>query len=163
MLLRLLIFSLVLCGWLMPTQAEDWPQWRGSNRDAKIAPGGLIESLPEQGLPRKWQVEIGAGYSGPTVSQGRVYVTDRGPQDAEGEQDAQREIERVLCFDAETGNPIWQHVYEAPYTIGYRAGPRAAVTIDERRAYSVGAMGHFNCLDAVSGDLIWQHDLASEY
>lgn len=137
--------------------AEDWPQWRGKNRDAVLTDSNLIESLPEGELPRIWTVPLGAGYSGPTVAEGKVYVTDRGPEDAE------REIERVLCFAAEDGEVIWEHRYDAPYTIGYRAGPRASVTVQQGKAFSVGAMGHFKCFNAATGDLLWEHDLEKEY
>ncbi len=137
--------------------AEDWPQWRGKNRDAVLRETGLMETLPKGVLPRKWSVSIGAGYSGPTVANGRVYVTDRGPEDA------QKEIERVLCFSADDGELIWEHTYDAVYTISYRAGPRAAVTIHDGKALSVGAMGHFKCFDAASGDLLWQRSLSEEY
>jgi outer membrane protein assembly factor BamB len=138
-------------------RAEDWPQWRGRNRDAVLHEGGLLDALPAGTLPRRWTVPIGSGYSGPTVSDGRVYVTDRGPEGAP------TEIERVLCFDAQNGKLIWEHTYDAPYTIGYRAGPRAAVTVQDGKALSVGAMGHMKCFDAASGDIVWQHDLESEY
>ena len=74
----------------------------------------------------------------------------------------------MLCFDAKTGEIIWSHSYEAKYSddrynIGYKAGPRAAVTIHAGMALSVGAMGHMKCFKAETGDLIWQHDLAEEY
>ncbi len=136
---------------------EDWPQWRGKNRDAVLHENGLLEELPAGVLPRRWTVPIGSGYSGPTVADGRVYVTDRGPADSSAE------IERVLCFSADDGELIWQHQYDASYTIGYTAGPRAAVTVHDGKALSVGAMGHMKCFDAVSGDVQWEHDLASEY
>jgi len=91
------------------------------------------------------------------VADGRVYVTDRGPQDID------QEIERVLCFRADDGSLIWQHRYDCPYTISYRAGPRASVTIDGGQAFAVGAMGHLKCFDATSGKVQWQHDLAAKY
>ncbi len=137
--------------------AEDWPQWRGKNRDGVLHEDSLLEVLPDGELPRRWSVPIGPGYSGPTVANGRVYVTDRG----DGSDSA--EVERVLCFDAADGKLIWQHVYDVNYTISYTAGPRAAVTVHDGKALSVGAMGHLKCFDAVSGDLRWEHDLASEY
>jgi outer membrane protein assembly factor BamB len=150
----MLILSLLLAS---TSVGEDWPQWRGANRDAVLRQGELPESLPPGSLHRRWAVRLGAGYSGPTVAGGRVYVTDRGPDDAD------REMERVLCFSAEDGELIWNHVYEAAYTISYRAGPRASVTIQDGSALSVGAMGHFKCFDAASGTLRWEHDLATEY
>ena len=153
------IFANVLCFFLttsVTAWADDWPQWRGANRDAVLNPSEQIESLPDSLTP-KWSVEIGAGYSGPTVADGRVYVTDRGPEDID------QEVERILCFDAQTGSEIWSYQYESQYTVGYRAGPRAAVTVQNGRAYAVGAMGHFHCLDAITGEVIWKRDLESDY
>ncbi|WP_246114312.1 PQQ-binding-like beta-propeller repeat protein [Rubripirellula tenax] len=138
--------------------ADDWPQWRGIDRDGRIDEPGLMQALPDGHLPRKWTVEIGAGYSGPTVANGRVYVTDRGL-----DQD-DTEIERVLCFDAETGQEVWKHSYPAVYgDIGYRAGPRASVTIHGDSAISVGAAGQLICFAASDGTIRWQHDLRKAY
>ena len=137
--------------------ADDWAQWRGANRDAALSANEQVDKLPAGEIPLKWSVPIGSGYSGPTVADGRVYVTDRGAPDTDGE------VERALCFDAETGEEIWKHQYAAPYTIGYKAGPRAAVTVQDGRAYVVGAMGHFHCYDAATGATIWKHDLDAEY
>lgn len=139
---------------------EDWPQWRGPHRDGVWRETGIVDRLPEGELPRRWTAAIGSGYSGPTVAEGRVYAMDRQVDVVEGKE---REFERVLCFDADTGDLLWQHRYEAPYEIGYRAGPRASVTIHDGLAYAVGAMGHFHCLDAASGELRWKHDLDEEY
>ena len=135
--------------------ADDWPQWRGPQRDGVWREDGLVDELPSGQLDIEWSVEIGPGYNGPTVAAGRVYVMDR---QADGKQ-----TERILCFDSQTGEPLWQHEYPAVYTIGYRAGPRASVTIDAGKAYAVGAMGHFHCLDAATGDVLWQRDLQEDY
>ncbi len=139
---------------------DDWPQWRGPRRDAVWREQGIVEQLPEGQLPRVWTAEVASGYSGPTVADGRVFVTDRVSaelQTGDGDQ------ERVLCFDVETGKSLWTYAYDAPYTIQYRAGPRASVTVDGDRAYSVGAMGHFHCLSAADGELIWKRDLNADY
>ncbi|TWT56105.1 outer membrane protein assembly factor BamB family protein [Allorhodopirellula solitaria] len=143
---------------LSTSQAEDWPQWRGENRDGAIAMDvPLMESLPQGQLPLLWSVPIGAGYSAPTVVGNRVYVMDR---QSENERDSR---ERVLCLDTETGKTVWTHQYNAPYTIQYTAGPRAAVTIHQGRALSVGAMGHLHCFDAATGEVLWAHDIETEY
>ncbi len=136
--------------------AEDWPQWRGVGRDGVWHVDGVVDDLPDGQLPLTWSVPIGAGYSGPTVADGRVYLTDR-------QADGGKQSERILCFDSASGDSLWTLEYEAPYAISYTAGPRASVTIDEGKAYSVGAMGNFYCLDAVTGDEIWKHDLNQEY
>ena len=62
------------------------------------------------------------------------------------------------------GESIWSHSYECKYTkIGYPNGPRAAVSISEGRAYSLGTMGHLFCLDAAKGNILWSKDLYTEY
>ena len=136
--------------------AEDWPQWRGVDRDGVWHVDGLVDELPDGQMPLEWSVPIGPGYSGPTVADGRVYVSDR---QAEGG----KQSERILCFDSASGKSLWTVEYEAPYSISYSAGPRTSVTIDDNRAYSVGAMGHFYCLDARTGEVIWKRDLNTEY
>lgn len=135
---------------------DEWPQWRGPGRDGLWREIGIIEKFAGEQIPVKWRVQISNGYSGPTVADGRVYVTDRVRQP--------EQIERVLCFDAMTGKEIWTHAYAAEYRrVGHPDGPRACVTIDEGRAYSLGTMGHLFCLDAEKGKVIWSKDLKAEY
>jgi outer membrane protein assembly factor BamB len=139
-----------------PTLAVDWPQWRGPNRDGVWSESGLVEKFAGPQLEIKWRAEIGAGYSGPTVAGGRVYVTDRIARP--------ESIERVLCFDEQTGKPLWKHEYPADYgRIGYPAGPRASVTIDSGRAYALGSAGHLHCYDAADGRPLWNRDLEKDY
>lgn len=135
---------------------DDWPQWRGPKRDGVWRETGIVDRFDTPRLEPVWRVEIGAGYSGPTVANGRVYVTDRLTQP--------KQVERIHCFDEKTGKSLWTHSYDCPYrNVSYQAGPRASVTIDNGRAYAVGTMGHFFCLDAESGDVIWSKDLNKEY
>jgi outer membrane protein assembly factor BamB len=137
-------------------RADDWPQWRGPNRDGVWRETGIIEKFDKPQLDIQWRAEIGPGYSGPTVADGRVYVTDR--------QTEPKQVERVLCFSAADGQPLWSHTYDCPYEgISYTAGPRAAVTIDEGRAYSLGTMDNLFCFDAATGDVLWQKDLRKLY
>ena len=141
----------------------DWPHWRGPEHDGVWRESGLRTELKknEQGwIDLKWSVNIATGYSQPTVSDNRVYVTDR--------LDDPDEIERVHCFDFETGEKLWSHQYPAIYNIAYKSGPRAAVLIDRptgavSRAYGLGGVGHLHCFDAKNGEILWKRDLAIEY
>ncbi len=133
---------------------DDWPQWRGKNRDGVWSESNIVAELPAE-PDVTWRVKIGAGYSGPTVADGKVYVMDRMTEP--------KTVERVLCFDAETGKPVWQHEYVSQYKIGYPAGPRASVTIDGGFAYSHGAMGQLICFQANDGTVVWEKDLNAAY
>ena len=136
-------------------RADDWPQWRGPTRDGVWRETGVVDRFETKQLPYRWRRPIGPGYSGPTIANGRVYVTDR--------QTSPQQMERVLCLDATTGDTIWTHSYDCVYTISYTAGPRASVTIDVGRAYGLGSMGHLHCFDASTGALLWRKDLADQY
>jgi len=138
------------------TVADDWPQWRGPKRDGVWRETGIVEKFAKPQLDLVWRAEISSGYSGPTVADGRVYVTDRVVKPAQ--------VERVHCFDSKTGKTLWTHTYDCPYEgVGYDAGPRASVAIHDGRAYSLGAMGHLFCFDAAKGDILWKKDLNKEY
>lgn len=146
--LNLLLLA-VMIGLLRNTGAvaEDWPQWRGVHRDGVWRESGIVESFAAEETAAKWEVAIGAGYTGPTVANGRVYVMDR--------QTKPEQVERVLCFDSETGKALWSHSYPRKYTISYTAGPRASVTIRDGKAYTLGSMGDIHCFDAITGKVIW--------
>ncbi|UCC97463.1 MAG: PQQ-binding-like beta-propeller repeat protein [Phycisphaerales bacterium] len=151
------IFAIII-GILLNVQvlAGEWPQWRGPGRDGIWRETGIVRTL--DGLQSRvlWRVSISNGYSGPTVADGRVYVTDR--------LDSPKELERVHCFDAATGKQIWSHAYESDYEkVQYRDGPRAAVTLNDGRAYSLGTMGQLFCFDAAKGDVLWSRDLKAEH
>ena len=49
--------------------AEDWPQWRGPQRDGVWRENGIIERFEAPEIKVKWRVPIAGGYSGPTVEQ----------------------------------------------------------------------------------------------
>ncbi len=137
-------------------QGKDWPQWRGANRDGVWRETGLVSKFEGSELKRKWAVPISNGYSGPTVAKGKVYVTDRVKEP--------REVERILCFDAETGKPIWTVTYDCVYKgVSYPNGPRASVTVQDGLAYSLGSMGHLYCLNAATGKIAWMKDLNASY
>ena len=128
---------------------DDWPDWRGPNRDGTWNETGIVKKFDSNQIKILWKVPVSAGYSGPTVSDQRVFLTDRITQP--------ENIERVLCFDAKTGEKIWSYSYDCEYIgIGYPAGPRASVIIDETRAYSLGSMGHLHCFNNKTGEIICQ-------
>lgn len=151
-----LCFSLLLGLTGAGALADDWPQWRGVKRDGVWREQGLVEKFAGPELQPVWRVPVSNGYSGPTVANGRVYLTDRVTDP--------KQLERVHCFDARNGKTLWTHSYDAPYGgVGYPDGPRASVTVHDGRAYSLGALGHLYCFDAAKGKVLWSKDLNSLY
>jgi outer membrane protein assembly factor BamB len=148
--------------------ADDWPQWMGLDRDGIYREAGIVERIPDEGLPIRWRVPIAGGYAGPAVADGRVFVTDYVATSGTstnnpGARDRLTGQERVLCFDVASGKPLWEFAYDRTYNLSYANGPRATPTVDGDRVYVLGAEGDLLCLESATGKLVWKKQLAEEY
>src|SRR5713101_3008295 len=81
--------------------AQDWPQWRGPNRDGKATGFNAPKTWPKE-LTQKWNVTVGEGVATPALVGGKLYVFSR-----------QNGNEIIRCLDAATGKELWQDKYEA--------------------------------------------------
>jgi outer membrane protein assembly factor BamB len=134
-------------------EAEDWPEFRGRGRLGVWTETGIIDKFPSQGLSVLWRTPIRAGFAGPAVAGGRVFVLDyiqtRRPKGTE----------RALALDEKTGRILWTREWEVDYSgMQYGYGPRATPTVDGDRVYVAGADGKLLCLDVVTGAVRWQKD-----
>jgi len=167
MLRRILILSLILLP-AVSAYGDDWPQWLGPKRDGVYRETGVITEIPPAGFPVRWRADVGHGYSGPAVADGKVYVMDYQIEDGQltndpGGINRLNGKERVLCFNANTGEPIWEYAYDQPYSISYAGGPRCTPTVQGGRVYTLGAEGRLTCLDATTGKEVWYKSLTLEY
>jgi outer membrane protein assembly factor BamB len=139
----------------LAVHADDWPGWRGALRDGIWREAGILRKFPPGGPRVLWRAPIGPGYAGPAVSGGRVFATDRVRE---------RDVERVIAWDAGSGRQIWTDEYPARYRgVDYDSGPRATPLVVEGHVHALGTMGHLRTLDAATGKVIWAKDLVAEY
>ncbi|GIW99014.1 MAG: hypothetical protein KatS3mg111_2347 [Pirellulaceae bacterium] len=148
--------------------ADDWPQWMGPQRDGVYRETGVVEQIPEEGLPVLWRQPVSHGYSGPAVAAGKVLVTDYVVEHGEIRNDPSNRHrvhgkERVLCLEAASGEVLWTVEYERPYQISYPNGPRATPTVDGKNVYVLGAEGDLLCLHLDDGHLIWKTSLPQQF
>jgi outer membrane protein assembly factor BamB len=141
----------LLLQWTLPVavRAEDWPQWRGPNRDGVWSETGILESFPPGGLKIRWRAAVGIEFSSPIVAQGHVYVTD-------SVLARPKARERVHAFEAVTGKPLWSYAYDVNYPDSafdekYLRGPIATPVAADGRIYTLGASGNVLCLEAANG------------
>jgi outer membrane protein assembly factor BamB len=142
-----------------PTKGvEDWPEVGGRGRLNVWRETGILDTFPESGLKVVWRTPVKAGYTGPAVADGRVFLLDW------EETNKPKGTERALALNEKTGKILWIKEWTADYRgIQWPTGPRATPTVDEDRVYVVGADGKLLCLNVKSGDILWQKDYAKDY
>jgi outer membrane protein assembly factor BamB len=152
--------ALVTLAVVLSMTAEDWPEWRGKGRLGVWNETGVLQKFPESGLQTEWRVSVNAGFSGPAVSNGRIYLTDFFSVSRLAGR------ERALCLDEKTGKVLWTQEWGADYAglmETYATGPRATPTVDGDRVYVLGAKGMLLCLDASTGAVRWKKDYIKDY
>ena len=140
--------------------ADDWPEWRGRGRLGEWRETGIVDTLPAEGLKATWRTPVNAGYTGPAVAGGRVFVVDS------RRVKANQAIERALAIDEQTGKVLWTREWQTDYSglqLVYAIGPRATPTVDGDVVYVLGAMGNLLALDVKTGDVIWQKDYVADF
>ena len=137
--------------------SQDWPQWRGPNRDGQVEEFDVPDTWPEQ-LTKVWSVEMGAGISSPVVGNGKIYLMTR---------DGDNEV--VSCLDSENGQGVWSQSYSSPffanagamsprfYPVSRGKGPFATPLLHKGRLYTLGVDRILSSFDAKTGKLKWRH------
>lgn len=80
--------------------SDDWPWWRGPTRDG-VAQADQKPPLRWSATENViWKADVpGRGHSSPTVVGNQIFLATA---------DYENEIQSVLCYDRQTGAPLWQ-------------------------------------------------------
>jgi outer membrane protein assembly factor BamB len=133
--------------------ADDWPQWRGPNRDGRSAERGLLKSWPKGGPKLAWRATgAGEGYSSFATSNGRLFTLG-----------ARGDREYVIAFDANSGKQLWATPHGRRFGNDRGDGPRGTPTIDGDRVYAFGASGDLSVLDAANGKVHWTINVLQKF
>ncbi len=144
--------SLVLGVWSLEFSsalADDWPQWRGPNRNGISGETNLNWQWPKDGPKVLWRATVGAGHSQIAVVGNRTFTLGNKSNE-----------DTVYCLDASTSVIIWKHTY--PCLAGQYAGPRATPTVEGNRVFTLSRDGRAFCFDSVTGAIAWEHKFTAE-
>jgi outer membrane protein assembly factor BamB len=132
--------------------AQDWPQYLGPNGNSSSSQKGILRSWPEKGPEVLWTVNVGIGYGGPVVKDGKVYLLDR--DDKVGD--------KMRCFDLSSGKELWNFGYDAPGSVMF-PGSRSVPTLDGNRIYSCGPYGNLYCIDINTHKPVWNKNVWTDF
>jgi outer membrane protein assembly factor BamB len=152
-------FLLVVClgSFALAAGADNWPQWRGPQRNGISQETGLLKEWPKDGPKLLWQVkDIGSGYSTPAVVGERLYLlSNKGMED-----------EFVLALEAKGGKQTWStrigKVGNPNQQPNYPAA-RSTPTVDGELLYALGSDGDLVCLERVTGKVLWRKNLRTDF
>ena len=142
----------------VPLQANDWPQWRGPQRNGVSQETGLLKQWPKEGPRLLWKVaDIGSGYSTPAVVAERLYVAGNEGMDNEFVQ-ARAVKDGKQAWSTRLGqvgpNPSGRMSYP---------GARSTPTVDGDLLYALGSDGDLACLETATGKSRWQKNLRTDF
>ncbi|MEE9119517.1 MAG: PQQ-binding-like beta-propeller repeat protein [Calditrichia bacterium] len=123
--------------------ADDWPQWRGPERNGASQEKDLLKTWPDEGPALLWSKEgIGTGFSSVSIAKGRLYIN--------GAIDKQ---ETLTALDLD-GNIQWQTTYGSIWKGSYPEA-RTTSTVDGDQIFVISGMGKVVCINASSGEIKW--------
>jgi outer membrane protein assembly factor BamB len=131
-----------------------WPGFRGPNRDAISPDDTPLADSWTAGQPKSlWTVDVGEGYAGAAVLNGRVYLMD---------YDRTAQTDALRCLSLADGREIWRFSY--PLAVKRNHGmSRTVPAVTGKFVVSLGPKCHVSCLDAVTGKFQWGIDLVRKY
>ncbi len=131
--------------------ADDWPQWRGPNRNGISAEKGWLQSWPKE-PPVAWKAKVGLGFASFAVSAGKAFTS--------GHAD---ENDTIFCFESATGKLLWKYSYPAELGDKYfDGGTTGTPSVDGDRVYTLSRWGDVFCFEAASGKVLWKRNVQAE-
>ena len=139
---------------VVPAIAVDWPQYLGPDRNGTYSGPPLAESWAPTGPKVVWRKQVGQGFAGPAVVQGRVILFHRVGNE-----------EVLESLDAKTGASTWRYAYPTNYRddFGFDEGPRAVPVVADGVIYTFGAQGQLHAVDLARGTRMWSEDTMKRF
>ena len=132
--------------------AEDWPQWRGPDRNGISKETGLAQQWPPSGPPVVWTISgVGGGYGAVAVRGARIYVQGLRGRDT-----------MIHSLNLADGKYLWSKNLGAGGSNDRGSGPRSTPTLDGDRIYVSTESGQLWCLRE-DGTEVWHRDLLRDF
>jgi outer membrane protein assembly factor BamB len=154
---HLLIASFVFGFATSQAHSDDWPQWRGPQRNGISKETGLLQEWPSEGPKLVWKVsDLGSGYSSFSVVGESLYTL--------GNEGGDNEF--VQARSVKDGQRVWQtrlgkvgtNTPQANY-----AAARSTPTVDGEYLYALSSEGDLASIKISGGKSRWQKNLRADF
>jgi len=136
--------------------ANDWPQFRGKNRDGKSSETGLLSSWPQDGPPLAWKITgLGKGFSSISIASGKIFTMG----DRKQTDNPEKEAQFMIAFDLATKKELWASRVGEPWG----DGPRCTPTVDGDLVYAIGTHGDLVCMQVSDGKEVWRKNFSKDF
>ena len=150
--LVLMIISAMICG-VVDSNAQDWSQWRGSNREGIVIASGLNLDWSQRKPTLLWTFrQAGAGYSAPVIVGTTLYC-----------QGGANGNDFAFALDTQTGALKWKKILGEEFVEEHGNGSRGSITVDGDKLYLVRSGGQIHCISAVDGRMLWEKDFIKDF
>jgi len=136
---------LMLLFFVPASASADWPGFQGEDRDGVVQDATLLTDWPDAGPPVVWTNDVGPGFGGAAIKDGKVFILDRNAIAGD----------KLRVYDFKTGEELWSCDYDAPGRISYH-GSRSTPMVTDRYACTVGSFGQVTCFDLQTRKVAWQ-------
>ncbi len=149
-----LLVAFIFVATTTATLAADWPGFRGHDGQGTTNETTILSTAPNISLRIRWMHELGSGYSGAVVADGRVVTIF-----SDGKDDV------VAAFDNDTGRELWRFALDKTYEghDGSHTGAISTPLVANATVYALAPRGRFVALKLADGALVWSTDLAGDH
>lgn len=146
--------TLIKCTGKEANLPGNWPRFRGPDSTAIIKQDiQLAQQWPSEGPRKLWSIDVGEGYAGAAILNGRVYLLD---------YDAAAKADVIRCLSLADGCDIWKYSYPV-YVKRNHGMSRTIPAVTEKFVVTLGPKCHVTCLDSTIGEFKWMIDLVKDY
>ena len=133
---------------------NDWPQWRGQNRDGKSPETGLLKSWPKDGPAKLWTAKnLGLGFGNPSVAASKIF----GMGTREGK-------DGVWALNEADGKELWFTPIDATRNANPNVGSGSTPAYADGKVYAVSNNnGVVAKLDAATGEIEWKKSYKDDF
>jgi outer membrane protein assembly factor BamB len=137
--------------------AGDWPDWRGPNHNGVSPEKNLPEKWSLNGENLAWKAPYG-GRSTPVILGDRLYLQNTA-------ESGETEQERILCFNADTGEKLWEYRFNMFQSDVPAHRIAWASPVADPETGNVYVFGGNNLLTALSrdGKKLWERSITEEF